>query len=82
MLTQHQKRSFEEQGFRWYNKTGEPTGRSYLSAFVARSPADPASQLRGWRIRALLWQKARARLVVQPHIDDIHRWQSDASHCA
>tara|TARA_R110000751_G_scaffold10055_2_gene37280 strand:- start:115241 stop:115504 length:264 start_codon:yes stop_codon:yes gene_type:complete len=87
MLPQHQKRSFEEQGFRWsfdivYNKTGEATGRSYFPAFVARSRADPASQLRDWRMRALLWQKARARLVVQPHIDDIHRWQSDVPYCA
>jgi len=85
-LLPHTSLTNTTQGFRWsfdirYNKTGEPTGRSHFPEFVARSRAVPASQLRDWRTWASMWEKARARLAVQPHID-IHRWQSDAPHCA
>ena len=64
-----------------YNKTGEPTGRSHFPDFVARSAANPASELRDWQHWLHLWQNARKELAAQPHID-IHRWTSDAPFCA
>lgn len=72
--------------FRWsfdirYNRTGQPTGRAHFPEFVARSVANPALELTDWRKWRALWEDARTRLSGQPHID-IHRWASDAPHCA
>jgi ectoine hydroxylase-related dioxygenase (phytanoyl-CoA dioxygenase family) len=74
------------QGFRWsfdirFNRTGEPTGRSHFPHFIARSRANPASELRDWRVWRTMWEEARARLAVRPHIN-IHRWTSDSPYCA
>lgn len=73
-------------GFRWsfdirYNQTGQPTGRAHFPEFIARSVANPADELTDWRKWRTLWEDARSRLSGQPHID-IHRWASDAPHCA
>ena len=72
--------------FRWsfdirFNRTGEPTGRSHFPSFVARSRADPASELKDWRKWRTLWEDARARLAGAPHVP-IHRWTSDSPMCA
>ena len=74
------------QGIRWsfdlrFNKIGQPTGRAHFPDFVARSLANPASEMRDWRGYRQMWEEARARLAAAPHID-IHRWQSDAPYCA
>ena len=74
------------QGIRWsfdlrFNRTGQPTGRSHFPEFVARSRAEPARELRDWRVWRTLWEEARARLAERPHID-IHRWTSDSPACA
>jgi len=73
-------------GIRWsfdlrYNRTGQPTGRAQFPDFVARSRADPQSELHDWRIWRANWQAARDRLAASPHID-LHRWTSDAPYCA
>jgi ectoine hydroxylase-related dioxygenase (phytanoyl-CoA dioxygenase family) len=73
-------------GIRWsfdlrYNVTGHPTGRAHFPEFVARSRANPDTELRDWRAWHGLWQEARTRLAAQPHIP-IHRWSSDAPSCA
>ena len=73
-------------GIRWsfdlrFNRTGQPTGRSHFPDFIARSAQAPETALQDWRIWETMWQDARARLAVAPHID-IHRWQSDAPFCA
>ncbi|MFK7876062.1 MAG: phytanoyl-CoA dioxygenase, partial [Paracoccaceae bacterium] len=73
-------------GFRWssdirYNVTGQPTGRSHFPSFVARSRSAPDTELQDWRALRQRWEEARGRLVNQPHIP-IHRWTSDAPHCA
>ncbi len=74
------------EGFRWsfdirFNTTGQPTGRSHFPEFVARSKANPQSELHDWRVWKQMWEDARTRLATAPHID-IHRWQSDAPFCA
>lgn len=73
-------------GFRWsfdlrYNATGQPTGRSHFPDFVARSRAAPETELRDWRRWRAMWEEARARLAVAPHIP-IHRWDPRAAACA
>lgn len=85
-LTPHASLPNTTDGFRWsfdlrYNVTGQPTGRAHFPEFVARSRADPDSELTDWRIWRRMWEEARARLAREPHID-IHRWQSDAPFCA
>ena len=73
-------------GFRWsfdirYNRTGEPTGRSHFPQFVARSRANPDSELKSWETWRSMWEAARSRLAAEPHIE-LHRWTSDAPFCA
>ncbi|MEM7463439.1 MAG: phytanoyl-CoA dioxygenase family protein [Pseudomonadota bacterium] len=85
-LTPHASLVNHTDGFRWsfdirYNRTGEPTGRAHFPEFVARSRANPDSVLQDWREWRSMWEEARARLATAPHIA-IHRWNSDAPHCA
>jgi len=85
-LTPHASLENHSQGFRWsfdirFNVTGQPTGRSHFPDFVARSRANPGTELRDWRTYRALWEDARARQAVAPHIN-IHRWTSDAPFCA
>ncbi|ABG30373.1 phytanoyl-CoA dioxygenase [Roseobacter denitrificans] len=85
-LTPHASLTNQTDAFRWsfdirYNVTGEPTGRSHFPDFVARSRANPDSELRDWRVWKAMWEDARARLSDAPHIP-IHRWTSDAPFCA
>lgn len=74
------------QGIRWsfdvrYNRTGQPTGRAHFPEFVARSKADPDSEMRDSRDWRSSWDAARSRIAKQPHIE-LHRWDSDAPACA
>jgi hypothetical protein len=85
-LTPHASRDNTSDGFRWsfdlrFNITGEDTGRSHFPEFVVRSRRDPERELRDWRIWKTGWEAARDRLAKAPHIP-IHRWASDAPHCA
>ncbi len=85
-LVPHASRVNHTDGFRWsfdirYNVTGQPTGRSHFPDFVARSRADPASEMRDWREWKSMWEAARSKLATRQHIP-IHRWQSDAPFCA
>lgn len=85
-LTPHASLPNRTDGFRWsfdirFNKTGQPTGRAHFPHFIARSRANPASELRDWRLWKQMWEDARTRLSDAPHID-IHRWTSDAPFCA
>jgi ectoine hydroxylase-related dioxygenase (phytanoyl-CoA dioxygenase family) len=73
-------------GFRWsfdirFNRTGQPTGRAHFPDFVARSRANPQTELHDWRQWKQMWEAARARLAIEPHVN-IHRWRSDAPYCA
>ncbi len=85
-MTPHASLPNVSDGFRWsfdlrFNKTGQPTGRAHFPDFIARSRAQPETELRDWQAWKALWEDARARLAHAPHID-IHRWQADAPACA
>lgn len=85
-LTPHGSLVNQTDKFRWsfdirYNRTGEPTGRAHFPEFIARSRSAPETELTDWQAMRTLWEDARARLAVQPHIP-IHRWTSDAPFCA
>jgi len=85
-LTPHASLPNRTDGFRWsfdirFNRTGQPTGRSHFPEFVARSRKNPDSVLTDWRDWRQMWEDTRARLAHAPHTD-IHRWTSDAPHCA
>ena len=85
-LAPHASLANTTSGFRWsfdirFNRIGEPTGRGHFPEFIARSRANPASEMRDWRLWKHNWELARERLAESPHIN-IHRWQSDAPFCA
>ena len=72
--------------YRWsfdlrYNVTGQPTGRSHFPDFVARSRAEPESELRDWWEWKKLWEDTRIRVAKEPHIPQ-HRWTVDSPFCA
>ena len=64
-----------------YQPTGMPTGRPAFPGFVARSRANPASELTRWQDWAQLWADARARLAQTP-VPSFNRWSADAPACA
>ena len=85
-LTPHASLVNRTDDFRWsfdirYNRTDDPTGRAHFPEFIARSRTAPDTELHDWRAWRQLWQDARTRLAIQPHIP-IHRWTSDAPYCA
>jgi phytanoyl-CoA hydroxylase len=85
-LVPHASLPNRSDGLRWsfdlrYNRTGQPTGRAHFPEFIARSHADPETELHDWRAWRSLWEAARTQLATTPHID-IHRWRSDAPVCA
>ncbi len=85
-MTPHASLPNLSDGIRWsfdlrFNVTGQPTGRAQFPEFVARSRANPDTELRDWRTWHEMWEAARARLAEAPHID-IHRWSGDAPACA
>ncbi len=85
-LTPHASLINQTQGFRWsfdlrYHVTGQNSGREHFPSFIARSRTRPDTELTDWRAWRVMWEEARTRLAHAPHIE-IHRWQSDAPHCA
>jgi len=64
-----------------YNPIGEPTGRPWFPGFVARSQANPASELRDPEIWAGLWREARATLA-KGEIPTFNRWSRGDPRCA
>ena len=85
-LTPHASLKNVSDGYRWsfdlrYNVTGQPTGRSHFPEFVARSQANPATELKDWRVWEIMWEETRSRLAQVPHIAQ-HRWNSSSPYCA
>ena len=85
-LTPHASLPNSTDGFRWsfdlrYNITGQPTGRDQFPDFIARSRANPASELRDWKKWEQSWIGARDHLATSTHIPQ-HRWRADAPYCA
>lgn len=85
-LTPHASLSNQSDEYRWsfdlrYNVTGQSTGRDQFPSFVARSRANPQSELKDWRVWRRMWEDARDRLSQTDHIPQ-HRWPSDGPYCA
>lgn len=64
-----------------YQQVGTPTGRHQFPEFVARSRANPDSELRDWRAWRQLWYDAREALAVDPPMT-LNRWGNDKPLCA
>jgi phytanoyl-CoA hydroxylase len=64
-----------------YQPTGQPTGRPSFPGFVARSAADPASELRDPAAWAKLWLDARKRLA-EDEGPRLSRWDGNSPVCA
>ena len=85
-LTPHASLANMSDGFRWsfdlrYNVTGQPSGRDHFPSFVARSRAQPDSELRDWRVWKQMWEDTRHRLAHTAHIPQ-HRWPTSGPFCA
>ncbi|HUX85594.1 MAG TPA: phytanoyl-CoA dioxygenase family protein [Chloroflexota bacterium] len=86
--TPHSSLSNNSDDVRWsmdlrYNPTGQPTGRPEFPGFVARSRANPESELRDpvvWKER---WLETRARMSAHPElVGAFNRWKVGAPGCA
>lgn len=85
-LTIHGSLENHTQNFRWsfdlrYNVSGDPTGRPMFPDFIARSRCDPSTELKDANLWRQLWADARERLAMENPVT-IHRWSTDAVHCA
>ena len=84
--TAHASLSNVSDEIRWsldlrYNPTGAATGRSVFPGFVARSRANPASELTDPDLWAKRWQDTRDRLATAGDFA-YNRWDSDSPACA
>ena len=59
-----------------------PTGRPAFPGFVARSRANPASELRDASVWAQLWRNTRARLAAAEEVPVFNRWKVNGAVCA
>lgn len=65
-----------------YNPIGQPTGRGAFPGFVARSRANPESELRDPQAWADLWYETRHKLAVEQAKGPFNRWREDHPVCA
>lgn len=84
--TMHSSLPNDSDGIRWsfdlrYNPTGQPTGRPLLPGFVARSRANPASEMTDAAQYATMWEETRERLagIENP---TYNRWETSVAACA
>lgn len=76
--TPHRSTANRSDMVRWsldlrYQETGTPTGRPFHPAFVARSRANPDTELRDWAEWDRLWADAEAKAAIDRPRN--HRWQ-------
>ena len=64
-----------------YNPIGQPTGRPWFPGFVARSRANPETELTDAGKWAEMWRQARSRLARDGD-PSFNRWDGDALGCA
>ena len=64
-----------------YNPIGQPTGRPWFPGFVARSRANPETELTNAGKWAEVWREARSRLARDGD-PSFNRWDGDALGCA
>lgn len=86
-LTMHSSLRNMSAGARWsfdlrYQPVGQPTGRDWLPAFVVRSRAEPAREIRDWRRWADLWTDARRSIAANPSVQRPRRWTGSEAECA
>ena len=86
-MTPHSSLSNNSDGYRWsfdlrYHVTGQPSGRSHFPEFVARSRANPETELKDWREWKSMWEDTRTQVANAAHIDQHGRWDSSAPYCA
>lgn len=85
--TMHASLRNESEGMRWsfdlrYQPIGQPTGRPWFPAFVARSRQNPSSAVTDWRVWADLWRATRTKLTQEPPTGKFNRWEGDEPVCA
>ena len=85
-MTPHASLDNTTSGIRWsfdlrYTVTGQPTGRDQFPDFVARSRAQPETELRDAGAWRQSWLDARAELSARP-VTEFYRWDQDAPYCA
>jgi len=86
-LTMHSSLRNLSNGVRWsfdlrYQPVGQPTGRDWLPAFVARSRKDSSQEIHDWRRWADLWWQARTYVAANPSAQKPRRWTGTESECA
>ena len=64
-----------------YHPVGQPTGRSFLPGFVARSRSNPESELHDARKWREMWEEARAALA-ESNEPIFYRWDGSETVCA
>lgn len=84
-LTEHSALENYSDSIRWsfdlrYHAIGAPTGRSVFPGFIARSQANPESEMTTAEEWGQLWQDTKDRLVVQPEFVFNTRWDSVKGH--
>lgn len=84
--TMHSSGKNVSDDWRWsfdlrYNPIGMPTGRDWFPGFVARSRANPETELKDYREWAQLWLDTRNRLA-HSQMPAFLRWQKDDPRCA
>jgi phytanoyl-CoA hydroxylase len=85
--TMHASLTNTSDGIRWsfdlrYQPIGQPTGRPWFPAFVARSRQNPDSAVTDWRVWADLWAQTRLRLTENPPEGKFNRWDGSEPVCA
>ncbi len=65
-----------------YNPTGQSTGRTYFPSWVARSRANPESELRDAAAWKQSWEDTLHRLMDSPVPLRAHRWDNSHELCA
>lgn len=86
-LTEHAALNNKTERIRWsfdlrWNPVGQPTGRPAFPGFVARSQANPGSQLRDAAQWKQNWLDAKERIVSGRYSDQIfnaERWEKNGS---
>lgn len=77
----------QSQTIRWsvdlrYQQLGKPSGRAVLPSFVARSRAQPETELRDPEIWARTWRETIRDLSRRTSVPASNRWSADAAMCA
>lgn len=83
-LTEHSALENHSDSIRWsfdlrYHAVGAATGRSVFPGFIARSEADPDSELKTAEAWGQLWQETKDRLVAKPEFIFNTRWDGVAA---